>query len=72
MKYDALVVEVSYMDFEHFWEPFTGGVGPAGAYVASLDADRRAALREECRRRLGDPAGAFTLSAKAWAVKGRA
>jgi hypothetical protein len=29
-------------------------------------------LREECRRRLGDPDGAFTLSAKAWTVKGRA
>jgi SAM-dependent methyltransferase len=69
---DELVVETSYMDFDDFWEPFTGGVGPAGVYVASLDPDRRAALREECRRRLGDPAGAFTLSAKAWAVKGRA
>ena len=69
---DALVVEVSYRDFDDYWEPFTGGVGPGGAYCVSLDPDRRAALREECRRRLGDPDGAFTLSAKAWAVKGRA
>ena len=69
---DALVVEVSYRDFDDYWEPFTAGVGPAGAYTLSLDPDRRAALREECRRRLGDPDGAFTLSAKAWAVKGRA
>lgn len=69
---DALVVEVSYRDFDDYWEPFTAGVGPAGAYTVSLDPDRRAALREECRRRLGDPDGAFTLSAKAWAVKGRA
>jgi ubiquinone/menaquinone biosynthesis C-methylase UbiE len=69
---DALVVEASYQDFDDYWEPFTAGVGPAGAYTLSLDADRRAALREECRRRLGDPDGAFTLSAKAWAVKGRA
>jgi SAM-dependent methyltransferase len=68
---DALVVEASYRDFDDFWEPFTGGVGPAGAYCLSLDPDRRAALREECRRRLGDPDGAFTLSATAWAVKGR-
>lgn len=69
---DTLVVEASYRDFDDFWEPFTGGVGPAGAYCLSLDPDRRAALREECRRRLGDPDGAFTLSATAWAVKGRA
>ncbi len=68
----ALVVEASYQDFDDYWEPFTAGVGPAGAYTLSLDADRRAALREECRRRLGDPDGAFTLGAKAWAVKGRA
>jgi SAM-dependent methyltransferase len=69
---DALVVEASYRDFDDYWDPFTAGVGPGGAYTLSLDPDRRAALREECRRRLGDPDGAFTLSAKAWAVKGRA
>jgi len=68
---DALVVEASYQNFDDYWEPFTAGVGPAGAYTLSLDPDRRAALREEVRRRLGDPDGAFTLSAKAWAVKGR-
>jgi SAM-dependent methyltransferase len=69
---DALVVEASYRDFDDYWEPFTAGVGPGGAYTLSLDPDRRAALREECRRRLGDRDGAFTLGAKAWAVKGRA
>ncbi len=68
---DALVVEASYRDFDDYWEPFTGGVGPAGAYTSSLDPDHRAALREECRRRLGDPDGAFMLSATAWAVRGR-
>jgi ubiquinone/menaquinone biosynthesis C-methylase UbiE len=69
---DALDVEASYRDFDDYWEPFMAGVGPAGAYAASLDPDRRASLREECRRRLGDSDGAFTLGARAWAVKGRA
>jgi SAM-dependent methyltransferase len=69
---DSLAVEVAYRDFGDFWEPFTGGVGPAGAYYVSLDEDRRAALREECRRRLGNPDGPFTLGAEAWAVRGRA
>jgi SAM-dependent methyltransferase len=69
---DTLVVEASYRDFDDYWDPFTGGVGPAGAYVSSLEPDRREALREECRRRLGNPDGPFTLSATAWAVKGRA
>ncbi len=72
VEVDALVVEPSYRDFDDYWEPFTRGVGPGGAYCSSLDPDRRGLLREECRRRLGDPAGAFTLSATAWAVKGRA
>ena len=67
-----LVVETRYADFDDFWEPFLGGVGPGGAYVASLDEERRAALREECRRRLGAPAGAFTLAARACAVRGLA
>jgi SAM-dependent methyltransferase len=69
---DTLVVEGSYRDFDEYWEPFTSGVGPAGAYCLSLDPDRRAALREECRRRLDDPDGPFVLSATAWAVRGRA
>lgn len=65
-----LVVEVEYRDFDDYWEPFLTGPGPAGAYCASLDADHRAALRDECRRRLGAPGGAFRLTARAWAARG--
>jgi SAM-dependent methyltransferase len=54
--------------FDAWWEPFTGGVGPAGAYVARLSPDRRATLRERCRAEL--PEGAFTLPARAWAARG--
>lgn len=67
-----LTVEACYRDFDDYWEPFMGGVGPGGAYCESLDPDRRVSLREECRRRLGNPDGPFTLSATARAVKGRA
>ena len=35
--------------FEEWWEPFMLGVGPAGQYVAELDEDASAALRERCR-----------------------
>jgi len=67
----ALTVEAGYAGFDDFWEPFTLGVGPGGAYCASLDAERRAALREECCSRLGEPAGPFTLGARAWYAVGR-
>jgi ubiquinone/menaquinone biosynthesis C-methylase UbiE len=67
---DSLEVTEEYESFDDYWEPFTAGVGPGGSYCVSLDDDARQALRGECRRRLGDPPGAFALRARAWAVRG--
>ena len=64
--------EASYDDFDELWAPFPTGVGPAGAYAASLDSEAQEQLRDEFRRRLGDPQGAFTLSARAWCAVGSA
>jgi ubiquinone/menaquinone biosynthesis C-methylase UbiE len=66
-----LVVEAAYTDFDDLWAPFPTGVGPAGAYAASLDDDAQTALRDEFARRLDRPQGAFTLSARAWCAVGR-
>jgi SAM-dependent methyltransferase len=62
----ALTVRVRQASFEQWWEPFTLGVGPAGAYVASLPPERLSALREHCRNLLS--AGPVEISATAWAV----
>jgi SAM-dependent methyltransferase len=62
-------VTVAFPSFEDWWEPFTFGVGPAGAYVARLDPDRRDAVRDRCRARLGD--GPFELSSVAWTAASR-
>jgi hypothetical protein len=51
--------------FDEWWEPFMLGVGPAGEYVAGLDEDARAALRERCRDLLPDAPRAV-----AWAAYG--
>ena len=67
----ALDVQTEYASFADFWEPFTLGVGPAGAYCVALAPERQAALRDELRGRLGDPPGAFVLSARAWYAIGR-
>jgi SAM-dependent methyltransferase len=56
--------------FEEWWEPYTRGVGPAGAYVAKLDPEQRARLRDRCRELLPDPP--FTLDSIAWTARGRA
>lgn len=65
-----LEVEVAYDGFDDYWEPFTLGVGPAGAYYGSLDPDAGEALRAGCFSRLGSPAGPFSLGARAFAVRG--
>ncbi|MCC6523869.1 MAG: class I SAM-dependent methyltransferase [Polyangiaceae bacterium] len=65
-----LDVSAGYESFDDFWNALLGGVGPAGAYAASLDEPRRAALGAACRRRLGSPCASFRLAARAWAVRG--
>jgi SAM-dependent methyltransferase len=65
----TLTVRVRQPGFESWWETFTLGVGPAGAYLTSLPADRRDELRERCRRQL--PVGPFEVSATAWAATAR-
>jgi hypothetical protein len=67
---DALWLHAEHASFEEWWEPFTLGVGPAGDYVAGLDADAGAELRERCRLLLGD--GPLKLAMRAWAARGRA
>jgi SAM-dependent methyltransferase len=64
----TLEVRVEHPTFEEWWEPFTRGVGPAGAYVAGLDDRQREALRARCQRSL--PSEPFTITARAWAVRG--
>jgi SAM-dependent methyltransferase len=66
-----IVVAASYESFDDLWEPFTAGVGPAGAYAASLEPEAQAALREEYRERLGSPDGPFELQARAWYAVGK-
>jgi hypothetical protein len=66
----ALTVSVAHRGFDEWWEPFTLGVGPAGAYVAGLDPDAREQLRTRCQSTL--PTGSFDVVATAWAARGRA
>jgi SAM-dependent methyltransferase len=66
----ALAARAEFATFEEWWEPYTRGVGPAGAYVRGLDEDARDELRECCRRLLGD--APFTLDAHAWTARGLA
>lgn len=66
-----LAAGTGYDDFDDAWFSFAAGAGFSGAYCRSLDDRRRAALREEFRRRLRAPDRPFRLTARAWAVSGR-
>lgn len=66
----TLTVRVRHASFDDWWDRFTLGVGPAGAYAASLTAEHRTALREQCQRLL-PPAGPVDITATAWAVTSR-
>jgi SAM-dependent methyltransferase len=65
-----LTVTVGFESFEQWWEPYTFGVGPAGAYVARLDEQGRKDLADRCREVLPDPP--FELAASAWCARGHA
>jgi ubiquinone/menaquinone biosynthesis C-methylase UbiE len=66
----TLATSTHYADFDDFWTPFTFGVGPAGAHLATLSGEQQDAIRDECRRLLGDPDGPFDLDARAWYARG--
>jgi ubiquinone/menaquinone biosynthesis C-methylase UbiE len=69
MATELLEVESEYSGFDEFWDVLGSGVGPAGVWLESLDDEQRSAAQAELRRQLGDPAGAFTLSGRAWATR---
>jgi SAM-dependent methyltransferase len=67
-----LTIPLSFSSFDDYWQPFLGGQGPAGAYVAMLSDAEREALRQRLRKRLlGDgPDRGIAMQGRAWAVKG--
>ena len=72
VKEEPLVIDQAFSSFNDYWDPFTKGAGPGGAYVVSLSPDRRQLLETRIRKRLlGDRQdGPFTLKARAWCVRG--
>ena len=72
VREQPLEIEMRFQSFADYWDPFLLGQGSAGAYVRSIGADRRTALRDELRIRLhlSSDDSSFSLPARAWAVRG--
>lgn len=64
-------VPATFRDFDDYWEPFLGCVGPAPGYVAGLSPSDRSALEWHLRTVLPMAKnGSLPLRARAWAVHG--
>jgi hypothetical protein len=68
----GLKLMMPFQNFDDYWQPFLLGQGPAGAYVRTLSPAAREAIAADLRRKvLADRHdGAFTLEARALAVRG--
>jgi SAM-dependent methyltransferase len=60
----TLTVVVEHPTFEDWWQPYTLGVGTAGAHYAALPEADRARVEQRCRELL--PTAPFTIEAQAW------
>lgn len=68
----AIDIPTHFASFAEYWQPFLGGQGPAPAYTLALAASDRARLHDALRRRTPlQPDGSISLTARAWAVRGR-
>lgn len=68
----TIELAMPFASFEDYWEPFLQGATPSSAFAAALDRQTGGAFAEALRRSIGgaEPGGAFTLPAKAWAIRG--
>jgi SAM-dependent methyltransferase len=69
----SITIRMDFANFDDYWQPFLGGQGPVGAYFAQLAPDLKARIKDAVRDAYcsGAADGARSLTATAWAVRGR-
>jgi len=75
VEVSGIEIEMRFVDFDDYWQPFLGGQGPAPAHAMGLDEAWRDRLREHLRDKLRErmptqAAGSIVLAARAWAARG--
>jgi SAM-dependent methyltransferase len=64
-------IEMRFVDFDEYWQPFLGGQGPAPAHAMSLEGAARERLRDHLAASIARQAdGSIVLAARAWAASG--
>ena len=73
IEVDSLTIRMDYVSFLDFWSSIDGRDGPYAEYLLTLDAETKLTLRHliEAAYLDGEPDGARSYAATAWAVKGR-
>jgi SAM-dependent methyltransferase len=68
---NPIEVKTVFQNFDDYWQPFLGNVGPAPNYTMGLNQKDRQKLKDKLRKSLPvDDNGSISLIARAWAVKG--
>jgi SAM-dependent methyltransferase len=69
----SITIRMDYADFADYWQPLGGGQGPVGTYLEALAPQLRLRIEQAVARayRSGAPDGHRSLTATAWAVRGR-
>ena len=67
-----LPIRMEFKSFDDYWTPYLSPDGPAAAYVATLDAEKRDRFQNVVRASYldGEPDGPRSYAAIAWAVAG--
>jgi SAM-dependent methyltransferase len=72
VKLSALQVVTRFASFDEYWAPLLSGQGSAPNYLASRDAQIRAAVRNRLQAFLPtDAQGSIEMPARAWAIRAR-
>ena len=73
VEFFPIEVITIFQNFDDYWVPFLGNVGPASNYTMGLSQRERQRLENKLREVLPiEDDGSISLKARAWAVKGTA
>lgn len=71
MEETALTIRMEFQSLADYWEPWLGGQGTVGAYVASLSEAKRGLIERHLRLAYlaGGDDGQRSFTATAWAAR---
>jgi hypothetical protein len=74
VRQSELTIRMDFESFNDLWEPWLGGQGTVGAYLAGLDHRKRNLIEHHTRQAylVGGPDGPRSIAATAWVVRGTA